>query len=168
MNPGKGAEMGDVAGKAIEACELEPQDLEANRIEVNDIEANRTEPPASSETDEPEDHLSSHPLLGRTDMPTQQPDSATAHPLQQPAPAPPPAPRSRRLSRLLWLGGLVGLAGLAIPVLYSWWSSRLDQSITEDAFVEAHVVNIAPQTVSGHLVRFSVAENDHVEQGQVL
>jgi membrane fusion protein, multidrug efflux system len=34
--------------------------------------------------------------------------------------------------------------------------------------VEAHIVNIAPQSVSGHLVRFLVDENDRVEQGQVL
>jgi membrane fusion protein (multidrug efflux system) len=34
--------------------------------------------------------------------------------------------------------------------------------------VEAHIVNVAPQTVSGHLVRFLVEENDWVEQGQVL
>jgi membrane fusion protein (multidrug efflux system) len=57
---------------------------------------------------------------------------------------------------------------LAIPVLYFWWSFRLADSRTEDAFVEAYIVNIAPQTVSGHLVRFSVQENDRVEQGQVL
>jgi membrane fusion protein (multidrug efflux system) len=57
---------------------------------------------------------------------------------------------------------------LAIPLLYSLWSFRLTHSITEDAFVEAYIVNIAPQTVSGHLVRFSVQDNDHVEQGQVL
>jgi membrane fusion protein (multidrug efflux system) len=49
-----------------------------------------------------------------------------------------------------------------------WWSYRLSVSITEDAFVEAHIINIAPQTVSGHIVRFSVAENDHVEPGQVM
>src|SRR5262249_34217069 len=30
------------------------------------------------------------------------------------------------------------------------------------------IINIAPQTVSGHLVRFSVEDNDHVKQGQVL
>jgi membrane fusion protein (multidrug efflux system) len=40
--------------------------------------------------------------------------------------------------------------------------------MTEDAFVEAHIVNIAPQTVSGHLVRCSVEDNDYVQQGQVL
>jgi membrane fusion protein (multidrug efflux system) len=57
---------------------------------------------------------------------------------------------------------------LAIFLAYSWWSYRQTHSITEDAFVEAHIVNVAPQTVSGHLVRFLVEENDRVEQGQVL
>jgi len=49
-----------------------------------------------------------------------------------------------------------------------WFTSRLAQSITEDAFVEAHIVNVAPDMVSGRLVRFLVEENDPVEQGQVL
>jgi membrane fusion protein (multidrug efflux system) len=40
--------------------------------------------------------------------------------------------------------------------------------MTDDAFVEAHIINIAPQTVSGHIVRVLVEENDHVKQGQVL
>ena len=52
--------------------------------------------------------------------------------------------------------------------MYCWWSFRVAHSITEDAFVEAHIVNIAPQSVSGHLVRFMVDENDLVEQDQVL
>jgi membrane fusion protein (multidrug efflux system) len=63
---------------------------------------------------------------------------------------------------------LLGLAALAALLVYSWWSYRLTHSITDDAFVEAHIVNIAPQTVSGHLVRFLVEENDQVKQGQVL
>jgi membrane fusion protein (multidrug efflux system) len=62
----------------------------------------------------------------------------------------------------------VALAGLALAFVWSWWSYRRAHSITDDAFVEAHIVNIAPQTVSGHLVRFHVEENDQVEQGQVL
>jgi membrane fusion protein (multidrug efflux system) len=49
-----------------------------------------------------------------------------------------------------------------------WWTYRISHSITDDAFVEAHIVNIAPQSVSGHLVRYFVEENDRVEQGQVL
>ncbi len=63
---------------------------------------------------------------------------------------------------------MLALAGLAIPFIWSWSSYRAGHSITDDAFVEAHIVNIAPQTVSGHLVRFNAEENDHVEQGQVL
>jgi membrane fusion protein (multidrug efflux system) len=62
----------------------------------------------------------------------------------------------------------LALAGVAIFFACSWWSYRQTHSITEDAFVEAHIVNVAPQTVSGHLIRFLVEENDRVEQGQVL
>jgi membrane fusion protein (multidrug efflux system) len=45
---------------------------------------------------------------------------------------------------------------------------RRSHSITDDAFVEAHIVNVAPQAVSGHIVRFLVDENDRVETGQVV
>jgi membrane fusion protein (multidrug efflux system) len=72
------------------------------------------------------------------------------------------------LTRLLQFGGLLCFAGLAAYFAYHWWGYRLNCSITDDAFVEAHIVNIAPQAVSGHLVRFLVEENDRVEQGQVL
>jgi membrane fusion protein, multidrug efflux system len=97
------------------------------------------------------------------------PAAAPATPPPQAAPVAPTAAPPRRLPpRLLWLGGLVVLAGLAFVFVWSWWSYRCTHSITDDAFVEAHIVNIAPQTVSGHLVRFLVDENDRVEQGQVL
>jgi len=49
-----------------------------------------------------------------------------------------------------------------------WWTYRLSHSITDDAFVEAHIINVAPEMVSGRIVRFLVDENDKVEQGQVL
>jgi membrane fusion protein (multidrug efflux system) len=94
---------------------------------------------------------------------------STPTPSQAPVPATPaPAQPRRWFLRPLWLGGLLGLAALAILVFSLWWHYRLTHSITEDAFVEAHIVNIAPQTVSGHIVRFLVEENDRVEQGQVL
>jgi membrane fusion protein (multidrug efflux system) len=57
---------------------------------------------------------------------------------------------------------------VALAFVLPWWSYRQTHSITDDAFVEAHIVNVAPQTVSGRLVRFHVEENDRVEQGQVL
>ena len=63
------------------------------------------------------------------------------------------------------------VAGLAIVVAIfgiHWFTYRLSHSITDDAFVEAHIVNVAPEMVSGRIVRFLVEENDRVEQGQVL
>src|SRR5262249_15760250 len=50
----------------------------------------------------------------------------------------------------------------------SWVVDRFTHSITDDAFVETHVVNIAPQEVSGHLVRYQVQEHDVVAAGQLL
>src|SRR5262245_44911610 len=95
-------------------------------------------------------------------------DESSGHSPPQQAPSPPMAPRKRWPSRMLWLAGLLGLVALAVPFVWSWWSQRLTHSITEDAFVEAHIVNVAPQSVSGHLVRYLVEENDRVEQGQLL
>src|SRR5258708_341205 len=51
---------------------------------------------------------------------------------------------------------------------FHWFTYRVSNSITDDAFVEAHIVNVTPEMVSGRIVRFLVEENDHVEQGQVL
>jgi membrane fusion protein (multidrug efflux system) len=49
-----------------------------------------------------------------------------------------------------------------------WFEYRHTHSITDDAFVEAHIVNISPQIVAGRIVRFVVEENDRVQPGQVL
>jgi membrane fusion protein (multidrug efflux system) len=63
----------------------------------------------------------------------------------------------------------VGVLAIAVGIFgIYWFTYRLSRSITEDAFVEAHIVNVAPEVVSGRLVRFLVEENDQVEQGQVL
>jgi membrane fusion protein (multidrug efflux system) len=68
---------------------------------------------------------------------------------------------------------LVWFAIAAIAIVggcqgFHWYTFRQLHSITEDAFVEAHIVNVAPEMVSGRIVRYLVDENDHVEQGQVL
>jgi membrane fusion protein (multidrug efflux system) len=62
----------------------------------------------------------------------------------------------------------VGITIVAAYFGINWWTYRLSHSITEDAFVEAHIVNVAPEMVSGRIVQFHVEENDRVEQGQVL
>ncbi len=114
-----------------------------------------------------------------TPTPAVPPGNPTAQPPNPAAPAstsspgppahvaPPAAAPKHPLLRFKWLGWLLGLAVVVVLVIY-WWSLRVRESITDDAFVEADIVNVAPQSVSGHLVRFLVAENDKVVQGQVL
>jgi membrane fusion protein (multidrug efflux system) len=101
-------------------------------------------------------------------MSTPTPTAAPATMPPESVPTPAAAPPKRPLPRLFWLGGLVVLAVLAIFPAYPWWSYRVTHSITEDAFVEAHIVNVAPQAVSGHVVRFLVEENDRVKKGDIL
>jgi membrane fusion protein (multidrug efflux system) len=93
-----------------------------------------------------------------------------------PAPGPPqpgghPPGRFRRLWRNHWLR--LGLAAAllllaAAPFAVPWIDFRLTHSVTDDAFVQTHVVNVAPQEVSGHLVRYLVQEHDTVAAGQLL
>jgi membrane fusion protein (multidrug efflux system) len=57
---------------------------------------------------------------------------------------------------------------LAAPFAWEWLAYWHTHSITDDAFVQTHVVNVAPQEVSGHLVRYLVQEDDVVAAGQLL
>jgi membrane fusion protein (multidrug efflux system) len=77
----------------------------------------------------------------------------------------------RRVWASRWLRLLVVSALLlaaAAPFAVDWSVHRLTHSITDDAFVRTHVVNMAPQEVSGHLVRYLVQEHDEVAAGQLL
>jgi membrane fusion protein (multidrug efflux system) len=92
-----------------------------------------------------------------------------------PSPGPPqpehlPGPVRRLWSnRWLRLGAVAALVLLAVaPFAVPWIDYRLTHSITDDAFVQTHVVNVAPQEVSGHLVRYLVQEHDTVAAGQLL
>jgi membrane fusion protein, multidrug efflux system len=84
--------------------------------------------------------------------------------------APVVAGRSPQSMRRRWiLRCVLGLVALGIAWLaVVWVSHRLTNSLTDDAFVEAHIVNVTPEMVSGRLVRFLFDENDTVAQGQVL
>jgi membrane fusion protein, multidrug efflux system len=57
---------------------------------------------------------------------------------------------------------------VAGPLALSWLAHRFTHSITDDAFIETHIVNVAPQQVSGRIVRFLVQEHDVVSVGQML
>jgi len=103
------------------------------------------------------------------------PQGATIPPSQATSASPPPTPpaetsrpTSRFDRRLAWTIVVLGLTATAIWFAFSWLSFRRNHSITDDAFVEAHIVNIAPHAVSGHIVSFLVDENERVTQGQIV
>lgn len=99
--------------------------------------------------------------------PAPNPPAAPANPTPAPAAAPPHSwwrwPR-----RAILLIAATAAAVFAIPPAADWVRYRRGHSLTDDAFVEAHIVNIAPEAVSGRIVRFTADENDRVEAGQVL
>src|SRR4029453_9625411 len=108
--------------------------------------------------------------------PAPQPPSSASPP--QPSSTAPPqnAPETGRKpsNRLAWLKRSLKPAVYATPVavgvlaLVLWIIDRREHSITDDAFVESHIVNVAPEMVSGRIVRFLVDENDSVGQGQII
>ncbi len=78
--------------------------------------------------------------------------------------------RSKRFRppRLFTLFLSIALIAAGLPFAMSWINYRRTHSITDDAFVEAHIVNVAPELVSGRIIRFLADENDHVVKGQVV
>lgn len=81
--------------------------------------------------------------------------------VSMPAPATVAPPRNRARTVLPLLGG--AFAALALGV---WLAGRGKES-TDDAFVEAHVVNVAAR-VSGQVKRVAVKDNQEVREGDVL
>jgi membrane fusion protein (multidrug efflux system) len=73
-----------------------------------------------------------------------------------------------RPGRLILLVLFIGLIAVGLPGALRWIEFRRTHSITDDAFVEAHIVNVAPQGVSGRVIQFLADENDQVSQGQVI
>jgi membrane fusion protein (multidrug efflux system) len=96
--------------------------------------------------------------------PTPNPTPTT--PVAQSSPA--PAQHTSRVFRLVFWCVAVAIVIVAAYYGFHFWTYRSALSITEDAFIEAHIVNVAPETVSGRIISFLAEENDHVEQGQVL
>ena len=97
------------------------------------------------------------PLAG-PGVPSAAPQPAT------PANLPPPSrPRRRRWSRLI-----IPLAAILVigAVLYYWFFMRPYES-TDDAFIEADVIPIAPQ-VPGPVVNLPIRDNQAVHQGDLL
>jgi membrane fusion protein (multidrug efflux system) len=66
---------------------------------------------------------------------------------------------------LLLLVGLALAAGAAWAV--AWLAYRFTHSISKDAFIESHLINVAPQA-AGTVVEMAVQEQTHVTRGQLL
>jgi membrane fusion protein (multidrug efflux system) len=96
--------------------------------------------------------------------------SSTGTPAEKPDASGKASGRRNRFSMasLVVLAAVVVVCAVGLAPLLSWIAYRRTHSITDDVFVEAHIVNIAPQVVSGRLLRFLVDENDQVVKGQVL
>ena len=102
-------------------------------------------------------------------MSTSPPESVPSPAAKPPSPlAAAPLPLAARSHRKLWIAAAATVAIVIAVYALVWIASRLSHSETDDAFVEAHIVNVAPEAVSGHIVRFLVEENDRVRQGQIL
>ena len=65
-----------------------------------------------------------------------------------------------------WIILIIVVAVVAVGVLLYWLHARQYES-TDDAFVDAHIVRLAP-TVSGTLVQVADVDNRHVEAGRLL
>jgi membrane fusion protein (multidrug efflux system) len=85
-----------------------------------------------------------------------------------------PTAAPARANHTTWLNRLAKFTVFAVPalvvllLLVPWIIDRRAHSITDDGFVESHIVNIAPEMVSGRIVRFLVDENDSVQQGDII
>jgi membrane fusion protein (multidrug efflux system) len=67
---------------------------------------------------------------------------------------------------LFWIILVVVVAGLVIGGMMYWLHARQFES-TDDAFVDTHIVRLAPQ-VAGTLVQVADIDNRHVEAGRLL
>lgn len=77
----------------------------------------------------------------------------------------PPRPR-RRLNPVVLAIGAVLLIG-AIILGWSWWQNSSHYESTDDAFIDTHIVRVAPQ-IAGRVVRVLVNDNQLVQPGELL
>jgi membrane fusion protein (multidrug efflux system) len=76
-------------------------------------------------------------------------------------------PASFQPKRFLPLVVLIVLAIVAIIWGQQWIVYRFTHSISKDAFIESHLVNLSPQ-IAGNVVEVYVQEQERVKKGQLL
>jgi membrane fusion protein (multidrug efflux system) len=122
-------------------------------------------PARGNKTTQNDEHLHDHETP---------PGLPSIEPAPQPAPSAPeafgkigensdPAPARRPWLKPLLIVGVIAL--VAAGIAYRMWASHFQT--TDDAFVEAHVVQVSPR-VAGHVARVLVTDNQQVRAGDLL
>ena len=76
-------------------------------------------------------------------------------------------PRSRHRRRLVLLTAIVIVLSASIVGVGFWWLEARHYESTDDAFIDVHVIRIAPQ-VAGRVSRVLVDDNARVDANEVL
>jgi membrane fusion protein (multidrug efflux system) len=92
---------------------------------------------------------------------TERPDSSSAADVR---PVRPDKPWYRRRGVIVG-GAIVLIAAVVLIALWWWYESGIET--TDDAFLEAHIVDVSPQ-ISGQVTRVLVEDNQSVHAGQPL
>lgn len=67
-----------------------------------------------------------------------------------------------------WFWAITGVIVIAIVIIgLLWYLNSRGKLSTDDAFIEAHITNVAPR-VAGHVLEVLVTDNQQVKAGQVL
>ncbi len=97
------------------------------------------------------------------------PGESRRQPEVPPQPVNPPGsapPRRGRFRPLVFIIAAVLVIG-AVILGFSWWENASHFESTDDAFIDTHIVRIAPQ-IAGRIVRVDVNDNQLVQPGQLL
>ncbi len=73
--------------------------------------------------------------------------------------------RNRLRPVLLTIGAAILIAAVLLGI--SWWENASRFETTDDAFIDTHIVRIAPQ-IAGRVVRVDVNDNQLVQPNQLL
>ncbi|HEY1710561.1 MAG TPA: HlyD family secretion protein [Rhizomicrobium sp.] len=63
--------------------------------------------------------------------------------------------------------GIVAFIVIALVVALIWWLNARNYEDTDDAFIDTHIVHIAPQ-IAGQVIQVAVNDNQLVHKGQLL
>src|SRR5919198_1668193 len=78
-----------------------------------------------------------------------------------------PSPATQRSPRQRFIVGGVALAIVLLAAGVAYWLHARGRVSTDDAFVEARVVQISPK-VGGQVIELNVTDNQRVRAGEVL